>query len=134
MHEGWLDLKTKTQRKRTSKSFTEYNDYRDRPFGLKWGTDFAIDELNQVITDNKVNELKVTKKLQQMSRREIDEILQLAYRTTKRVMIQLNQTDEYGNYYANLVGDFKGFADADYLYINDKPIEWNMIRNIQIFN
>lgn len=129
-----MDLKTKTQRKRTSKSFTEYNDYRARPFGLKWGTAFAIDELNQVITDNKVNELKVTKKLQQMSRREIDEILQLAYRTAKRVTIQLNQTDEYGNYYANLVGDFKGFADADYLYINDKPIEWNMIRNIQIFN
>ena len=48
-----MDLKTKSQRKRTEKIFVDYNDYRDRPFGLKWGTAFAIDELNKVITDNK---------------------------------------------------------------------------------
>ena len=37
------------KRKRTEKVFVDYNDYKDRPFGLKWGTAFAIDELNKVI-------------------------------------------------------------------------------------
>lgn len=28
-----------------SKKFIDYNEYRDRPFGLKWGTAFAMEEL-----------------------------------------------------------------------------------------
>lgn len=31
--------------RRTKKEFLDYNEYRDRPFGLKWGTAFAMDEL-----------------------------------------------------------------------------------------
>ena len=127
-----MDLKTKSQRKRTEKIFVDYNDYHDRPFGLKWGTAFAIDELNKVITDNKEKDQRVIKELRQMNRQQIDEVLQLAFSKSKKVTIQLNIKDENGHYYNNLVGNFKVFADVKYLYIDDKPIEWEIIRNISI--
>ena len=127
-----MDLKTKNQRKRTDKIFVEYNDYRDRPFGLKWGTAFAIDELNKVITDNKEKNQNVIIELSQMNRKEIDDVLQLAFIKSKKVTIQLNMKDEYGHYYNNLVGNFRGFADLEYLYIDHKPVEWGLVRNIKI--
>lgn len=127
-----MDLKTKNQRKRTDKIFVEYNDYRDRPFGLKWGTAFAIDELNKVITDNKEKDQNVIIELSQMNRKEIDDVLQFAFIKSKKVTIQLNNKDENGHYYNNLVGSFRGFADLKYLYIDDKPIEWGLVRNISI--
>ena len=127
-----MDLKTKSQRKRTEKIFVDYNDYRDRPFGLKWGTAFAIDELNKVITDNKEKDQRVIKELRQMNRQQIDEVLQLAFSKSKKVTIQLNIKDKNGHYYNNLVGNFKGFADVKNLYIDDKPIAWEIIRNISI--
>ena len=127
-----MDLKTKTQRKRTEKVFEEYNDYHDRPFGLKWGTTFRIDELNKVIEDNKARENRVSIELNQMSREEIDEVLQVAFTKSLRVSIQLNQKDEYNHYVDNIEGLFHGFADYEYLYINDRPIEWSLIRNIKV--
>ncbi|NLC54690.1 MAG: hypothetical protein GX769_02250 [Erysipelothrix sp.] len=125
-------MKTKNQRKRTDKVFVDYNDYRDRAFGLKWGTAFAIDELNKVITDNKENDQNVIIELSQMNRKEIDDVLQLAFIKSKKVTIQLNMIDEHGHYYNNLVGNFRGFADLEYLYIDDKPIKWGLVRNISI--
>ena len=40
--------------KRTKKEFHEYNDYHDRPFGLKWGTDFAMEELMTSISYKRI--------------------------------------------------------------------------------
>ena len=125
-------LKIKNQRKRTEKIFVDYNDYRDRPFGLKWGTAFAIDELNKVIIDNKEKNQNVIVELDQMSRKEIDDVLQLAFTKSLKVTIQLNIKDEHGHYYASLNGKFIGFASLEHLYIDDKPIEWEIIRNISI--
>ena len=124
-------LKTKNN-KRTHKKFEDYNDYRDRPFGLKWGTAFAIDELNKVIIDNKNKALKHTEELPQMIREEIDEILQYAFLKSKKISIQLNMKDDLGHYYDNIIGSFKGYADTDYLYIDNYRIEWNLIRNIRL--
>ena len=73
-------------RKRTEKAFTDYNDYKDRPFGLKWGTAFAIDELNKVIEDNKIRENVKIKEMPQMSRDEIDKVLQTAFLKTKKTV------------------------------------------------
>lgn len=122
------------RRKRTKKEFVDYNDYRDRPFGLKWGTAFAIDELNKVITENKNKEQNTTSELPQMDRNEIDKVLQLAFLKSKTISIQLNIKDEFGNYGDNLIGMFKGYADSSHLYINDKPIKWDLVRNISIHN
>lgn len=38
--------------RRTAKKFIDYNEYRDRPFGLKWGTAFAMEELVNGIKKN----------------------------------------------------------------------------------
>lgn len=128
-----MGLKTK-RRKRTEKVFEDYNDYRDRPFGLKWGTAFAIDELNKVITDNKEDENRVVEVLPQMSRVEIDEVLQLAFLKSKKVSVQLNERDSNGKLYDNIVEYFKGFTDFEGLYIGDVYIEWDLIRNIRVLD
>ena len=133
MREVWLGLKTK-RRKRTEKVFEDYNDYRDRPFGLKWGTAFAIDELNKVITDNKEDENRIVEVLPQMSRVEIDEVLQLAFLKSKKVSVQLNERDSNGKLYDNIVEYFKGFTDFEGLYIGDVYIEWDLIRNIRVLD
>lgn len=133
MQEVWLGLKTK-RRKRTEKVFEDYNDYRDRPFGLKWGTAFAIDELNKVITDNKEDENRIVEVLPQMSRVEIDEVLQLAFLKSKKVSVQLNERDSNGKLYDNIVEYFKGFTDFEGLYIGDVYIEWDLIRNIRVLD
>lgn len=103
------------RRKKTKKEFVPYNDYQDRPFGLKWGTAFAIDELNKVITDNKEKETKTIKELPQMSRDDMDKILQVAFLKSKKVSIQLNVKDDFGNYFDSVVGQFEGYADSEFI-------------------
>lgn len=118
--------------KRSKKEFKDYNDYHDRPFGLKWGTAFALDELNKVIKHNKKEANLNIKELPQMTRREVDKTLQEAFLKTKEVSIQLNIRDEHDNLKENIQGKFEGFADEQYLHIENAMISWASIRNIQI--
>lgn len=120
------------KRKRTEKVFVDYNDYKDRPFGLKWGTAFAIDELNKVITENKEADNKVVLELPQMMREDIDKVLQSAFLKSKSVSVQLNIKDELGHYQDNITGKFDGMADGEFVYINNVAIEWFLIRNIAL--
>ena len=110
------------KRKRTEKVFVDYNDYKDRPFGLKWGTAFAIDELNKVITENKEADNKVVLELPQMMREDIDKVLQSAFLKSKSVSVQLNIKDELGHYQDNITGKFDGMADGEFVYINNVAI------------
>lgn len=118
--------------KRTKKEFQNYNDYHDRPFGLKWGTAFALDELTKVIKHNKQKANINIKDLPLMSRHEVDRVLQEAFLKTKKVSIQLNSRDEYDNLKENIVGQFQGLSDGKYLYIEKSYIQWESIRNVQI--
>lgn len=120
------------KRKRTEKVFVDYNDYKDRPFGLKWGTAFAIDELNKVITENKEADNKVVLELPQMKREDIDKVLQSAFLKSKNVSVQLNIKDKLGHYQDNIIGKFDGLADGEFVYINNVAIEWVLIRNIAL--
>lgn len=120
------------KRKRTEKVFVDYNDYKDRPFGLKWGTAFAIDELNKVITENKEADNNVVLELPQMMREDIDKVLQSAFLKSKSVSVQLNIKDELGHYQDNITGKFDGMADGEFVYINNVAIEWVLIRNIAL--
>ena len=120
------------KRKRTEKVFVDYNDYKDRPFGLKWGTAFAIDELNKVITENKEADNKVVLELPQMMREDIDKVLQSAFLKSKSVSVQLNIKDELGHYQDNITGKFDGMADGECVYINNLAIECVLIRNIAL--
>ena len=112
--------------------FVPYNEYQDRQFGLEWGTAFAIDELNKVITDNKEKENRTTTELPQMSRDDMDKILQVAFLKSKKVSIQLNAKDDFGNYFDSIVGQFEGYADSEFIYIESKAIAWHLIRNISL--
>ena len=120
------------KKRRTAKEFVKYNDYDDRLFGQKWGTAFAIEELNQAIDINKNLANKVVMELRQMERSEIDDILQLAFLKSHTISIQLNDRDENNMLKDSIIGKFQGFADTDNIYINEQALPWESIRNIKI--
>ena len=117
---------------RTPKEFTDYNDYRDRVFGLKWGTAFSLAELTQVIHDGKKSDLNVIKELPLMTREEIDVVLQLAFLKSKSISIQYNDRDDKGNLRKSITGAFRGISDEEFLYLDDGYIPWESIRNVKI--
>lgn len=117
---------------RTPKVFVDYNDYHDREFGQKWGTAFAIEELTQAIDINKRKSSKRVEALPQQTRLEMDNILQYAFLKSKSISIQTHDRDELGLLQDSITGKFEGFANEDFVYINDFPIHWDNIRNISI--
>lgn len=120
------------KKRRIEKKFIDYNDYHDRPFGLKWGTAFALDELTQSIEKNKRIANKNVKELPQMTCHDIDNVLQFAFLKSKEISIQLNDKDEYGHFFDSIIGKFEGFADESNLYIGDLSLPWDSIRNVSI--
>lgn len=120
------------KRNRTKKEFINYNDYIDRPFGLKWGTAFALAELSDSIQANKTDATKKIIELPLMSRFEIDSILQEAFLKSKKVEIQLNTRDSFGNLIDSVIGKFEGIADNTSLFLDTMDIQWEDIRNIKI--
>ncbi|QIK70827.1 hypothetical protein G7062_11210 [Erysipelothrix sp. HDW6C] len=118
--------------KRTKKEFKPYNDYHDRPFGLKWGTAFAMDELVKTINAGKEDSQRVAIELPQMSRTQIDTVLQEAFLKSKTISIQLKFRDNVDRLYKDRVGKFEGFADEECLYLGDEAIDWADIRHVRI--
>ena len=118
--------------KRTKKEFRDYNEYRDRVFGLKWGTAYAMDELVKGIEANKLEALKDNKEQTQMDREEVDAILSESFLYFKTVIIQLNLKDEFGRYLDNLEGQFLGEAYEDYFVLDDSKIFWEDVRHVEI--
>lgn len=118
--------------KRTKKEFKDYNEYRDRVFGLKWGTAYAMDELVKGIEANKLEALKDNKEQTQMDREEVDAILSESFLYYKTVVIQLNLKDGFGRYLDNLEGQFLGEAYEDYFVLEDSKIYWEDVRHVEI--
>ena len=118
--------------KRTKKSFLDYNEYHDRPFGLKWGTAYAMDELVKGIKENEAWAIKDVAALELMNRVEIDVIVSESFLYHKSVSIQLNTKNEFGRFLDPLVGLFLGEAYDDYFVINDQQIFWSDVRHIEI--
>ncbi len=132
MPEAWLESKVVPMVKRTKKSFLDYNEYHDRPFGLKWGTAYAMDELVKGIKENEAWAIKEVAALELMNREEIDVILSESFLYHKSVSIQLNTKNEFGRFLDPLVGLFLGEAYDDYFVINDQQIFWSDVRHIEI--
>lgn len=120
--------------KRTKKEFHEYNDYHDRPFGLKWGTAFAMEELMTNIHTNEEFAVKDNQPFEQMSQEEIDLLLVESFTYSKEVEIQLNSRDGFGRLVDNVTGFFLGEVSDDYLIIDNQKIFWEDIRHINIKN
>lgn len=118
--------------KRTKKAFLDYNEFRDRPFGLKWGTAYTMDELVKGIKENEAWATKEVAALELMNREQIDVILSESFLYHKSVSIQLNTKNEFGRFLDPLVGLFLGEAYDDYFVINDQQIFWSDVRHIEI--
>ncbi|MGG5333824.1 hypothetical protein [Enterococcus sp. AZ163] len=118
--------------KRTKKEFRDYNDYRDRVFGLKWGTAYAMDDLMKQVRSTEEYALKDNAALKQMSREEIDIVLSDSFLQTKEILIQLNLCDEFGRLQDSATGFFQGEAYEDYFVFNDKIIFWEDVRHIKL--
>ena len=118
--------------RRTAKKFIDYNEYRDRPFGLKWGTAFAMEELVNGIKKNEEEARKQPLPKQQMTLQEIDSILTEAFLSRKAVIIQLNLKDEFGRLLDEVEGHFIGEAYEDYFMIDQQTILWEDVRYIEL--
>lgn len=118
--------------KRTKKKFKDYNDFHDRPFGLKWGTAYALDDLMKGVRANEAYALKSNEARQQMTRESIDTILSESFLQNQEVTIQLNLLDEFGRIVDDLHGYFKGEAYQDCFVFNDQVIAWEDVRFIEI--
>lgn len=123
-----------TRRKRTKKVFHEYNEYHDRPFGLKWGTAFEMEELTKGITRNSDYALKDNQVIEQMDQEEIDLALSQSLLYSKEVEIQLNLKDEFGRFVDLVIGIFQGEAYEDYFVMDEKKILWNDVRSVKLTN
>lgn len=118
--------------KRTKKEFQDYNDFRDRPFGLKWGTAYAMDDLMKGVRANEEYALKSNAAKQQMSREEIDLVLSDSFLKHKEVEVQLNLLDEFGRLVDTLSGYFSGEAYQDYFVLENQIVRWEDVRNIEL--
>ncbi|MGX7029769.1 hypothetical protein ACWN8B_00090 [Vagococcus zengguangii] len=122
--------------KRFAQQFQDYNDYHDRPFGLKWGTAFAMEELTSTIDENHLHASKDIKSKPLMSREDIDEVLSFSYIKNQPVEVQLNERDEFGRFTEPFIGRFKGEAYVDYVVIEKAdgptPYNWEDIRHVAI--
>lgn len=118
--------------KRTKKIFKDYNAYRDRVFGLKWGTAYALDDLMKGVRANEEYALKNNVAKEQMSREEIDIVLSESFLQHKEVSLQLNTLDEFGRLIDNKSGFFIGESYQDYFVLNDQIILWEDVRHIEI--
>ena len=132
MQVAWLESKVILVVKRTKKAFLDYNEYHDRPFGLKWGTAFAMDELMKGVKENEAWATKEVAALELMNREEIDVILSESFLYHKPVSIQLNTKDEFGRLLDPIEGLFVGEAYEDYFVINDQQIFWTDVRHVEI--
>ncbi|WP_165038020.1 hypothetical protein [Enterococcus sp. ZJ1622] len=119
-------------RRRTAKIFIDYNEYRDRPFGLKWGTAFAMEELMRGIRQNEQEAQKDPLPKPQMTLHEIDHILTEAFLSRKPVTIQLNLKDDFGRLLDDIEGNFIGEAYDDCFVIDQHPIMWEDVRHIEL--
>lgn len=129
-----MELRVSHMVKRTKKEFQDYNDFHDRPFGLKWGTAYAMDDLMKGVRANEEYALKSNAAKPQMSREEIDIVLSESFLKHKEVSLQLNIVDEFGRLVDSLSGYFLGEAYQDYFVFEDQKIDWSDVRNVEIID
>lgn len=118
---AWRELEVQVMVKRTKKIFQDYNEYHGCPFGLKWGTANAMNELMKGVKENETWEPK-NLQVDLMPHGEIDAILSESFLYHKLVSIQLNTKGEFGRFLDQIEGLFIGEAYEDYFIISDRQI------------
>lgn len=126
---SWLK---RQQHPRTRKHFIPYNEYEDRPFGMKWATAYAMDELVKGIQSNREDATKAPVALPEMTREAIDQVLQEAWLNHYPVSIQLSLKDHLGRYLDTIFGWFNGECNYFYFIIGSRKILWEDVRHITL--
>lgn len=103
-------------------------EYRDR--GIKKWAGFYLSE--HTATQEKLlgERTKVNQQKRQMDQGEIEEVINESIVKNKTVAIQLENVDQNGLYYDDVVGHIVG-GDELGIFINDTKVDFDKIRNIQ---
>lgn len=117
---------------RTRKIFIPYNRYEDRPFGMKWATAYAMDELVKGIQKNHEDAAKESVALPEMTRSQIDAVLKEAWLMHYPITIQLSLKDHLGRYLEPFSAWFMGESNYSYFIVDDKKIRWEDVRHIEL--
>lgn len=117
--------------KQTKKEFKNYNDFHDRPFGLKWGTAYALDDLMKGVRANEEYALKSNAVKPLMTREKIDIVLSESFIKNREITIQLNIVDEFGRLIDEISGHFTGGSYQDYFVLNNQVVYWDDVRHIE---
>lgn len=118
--------------KKSPKIFSCYNDYQERPFGLKWGTAYAMDELVKGIKSNQAEALFQRIEMTGQMSEEIDACLLQAFRTGCEVSVQLYRRDAWGRLKAPCCGVFFGQADQEGFFLNNEKIFWEEVCQVTL--
>lgn len=97
---------------------------------VKWAGMY-LSEHTETINKDKSRRGRIVKERPEMFEIEIREILNISIVKNQQVSVQSRERDLDGNLLDNVEGFVIGF-DEDFLYIGDKKILYNSIRNVQL--
>lgn len=120
------------QSRRTSKEFINYNAYQDRPFGLKWGTAFAMDELVAAIQEEREAAEYQVEMPRAMSDQELNEALKEGYLTHSSLRVYRNVRDSWGRYEKPLEGYFYGESTLEVFWLSEQMVVFEEVRAIEV--
>ncbi|MGF2054296.1 hypothetical protein [Vagococcus fluvialis] len=92
---------------------------------------FMLSEHNAQIANDDAERYLVIPGKEEMSQEHIYEVFETAIRNSQQVAIQINTRTPGGNFMPDIVGFVKGY-DEDYIYIDDTPVNINLIRHIEL--
>ena len=110
-------------------TFQDYNSYRDRGM-MKWGAFMLSEHSERKQKDESARGRRFLPK-EKMDADAIADIVGMAIRKNKPVMIQLEQTDAEGEYLPDVTGRIFGGED-DLLFVGELKVSVESIRNIQL--
>ncbi|RLK63267.1 hypothetical protein D3H64_05640 [Atopobacter sp. AH10] len=116
---------------KTGKSFIDYNVYHDRPFGVKWGTAYAMEELLSAIELNHQEAIAESSLEPAMSEEELDQLLTAAYLKGEGVVVYLLEKDELDHHKKVIIGEVRGKVSADQLMIGDQLVDFEDIYRVE---
>ncbi|ALV20817.1 MULTISPECIES: hypothetical protein [Carnobacterium] len=103
-------------------------EYRDR--GIKKWAGFYLSEHTAVQEKLSSERTKVNQQKRQMNQGEIEIVINESIVKNKSVAIQLENVDQNGFYYDDVVGHIVG-GDELGIFINNTKVDFDEIRNIQ---
>lgn len=119
---------------RTGKIFIDYNAYHDRPFGLKWGTAYAMEELVKAIAETHQEALEDPPIGPAMAEEEIDQVFTEAFQKGKWVKVYRKERDALGHLMEPVVGRVLGQDSVETIVVGEKSLPFAAIYRVELIN